>query len=318
MAPPRRRSRPSARPCRTPRASTSSRTRRARSSTWARPRSIRKRVAGALLASRRRPRLRRHGLPDRRGRLHRHGDRGRGAAHRAALHPPAPAALQRPPARRQVLPVHRDLAGRGLPARLLHARAAPAQPRVLRARSATPSACARRSTCSGKIFQHRTCDGPEPGRASGSPCLDYYIKRCQAPCVGYISKEEYRENIDTIIDFLSGRYRQIERGARGGDEARGGGAGVRAGGQLPQPAEGGALAARAPADLERGGGHARRHRGGRRGHRRQRAGLPGARRRAGRPPELLPRERRPPRRGRGGRGVRAPVLRAARWPCRPR
>ncbi|HEY1275566.1 MAG TPA: excinuclease ABC subunit UvrC [Thermoleophilaceae bacterium] len=63
----------------------------------------------------------------------------------------------------------------------------------------------------GKIFQYRTCDGPEPGRASGSPCLDYYIKRCQAPCVGYISKEEYRRNVETIIDFLSGRYRQIER-----------------------------------------------------------------------------------------------------------
>jgi excinuclease ABC subunit C len=63
----------------------------------------------------------------------------------------------------------------------------------------------------GKVFQYRTCDGPEPGRASGSPCLDYYIKRCQAPCVGYISKEEYRENVETIIDFLSGRYRQIER-----------------------------------------------------------------------------------------------------------
>jgi excinuclease ABC subunit C len=63
----------------------------------------------------------------------------------------------------------------------------------------------------GKVFQYRTCDGPEPGRASGSPCLDYYIKRCQAPCVGYISKEAYRANVDTIIDFLSGRYRQIER-----------------------------------------------------------------------------------------------------------
>jgi excinuclease ABC subunit C len=63
----------------------------------------------------------------------------------------------------------------------------------------------------GKVFQYRTCDGPEPGRASGSPCLDYYIKRCQAPCVGYISKGEYRENVETIIDFLSGRYRQIER-----------------------------------------------------------------------------------------------------------
>jgi excinuclease ABC subunit C len=63
----------------------------------------------------------------------------------------------------------------------------------------------------GKVFQYRTCDGAEPGRASGSPCLDYFIKRCQAPCVGYISKEEYRANVDTIIDFLSGRYRQIER-----------------------------------------------------------------------------------------------------------
>ena len=63
----------------------------------------------------------------------------------------------------------------------------------------------------GKVFQYRTCDGPEPGRASGSPCLDYYIKRCQAPCVDYISKEDYRGNVDTIIAFLSGRYRQIER-----------------------------------------------------------------------------------------------------------
>jgi excinuclease ABC subunit C len=63
----------------------------------------------------------------------------------------------------------------------------------------------------GKVFQHRSCDGPEPGRASGSPCLDYHLNRCGAPCVGYISKADYRENIDSIIDFLSGRYRHIER-----------------------------------------------------------------------------------------------------------
>ncbi len=41
--------------------------------------------------------------------------------------------LQRPAARRQVVPVHRDLAGRGLPARLLHAREAPPRARLLRA-----------------------------------------------------------------------------------------------------------------------------------------------------------------------------------------
>jgi excinuclease ABC subunit C len=63
----------------------------------------------------------------------------------------------------------------------------------------------------GKVFQYRTCEGPEPGRRSGVPCLDYYIKRCQAPCVGYIDRDEYRRNIDAIMDFLSGRYREIER-----------------------------------------------------------------------------------------------------------
>jgi excinuclease ABC subunit C len=62
-----------------------------------------------------------------------------------------------------------------------------------------------------KIFLFRSCDGPEPGRRSGSPCLDYYIKRCKAPCVGFADREEYRHDIDGVIDFLSGRYRAIER-----------------------------------------------------------------------------------------------------------
>src|SRR6267143_5088321 len=63
----------------------------------------------------------------------------------------------------------------------------------------------------GKVFLFRSCQGVEPGRRSGSPCLDYYIKRCGAPCVGYVTREEYRRNIDAIIDFLSGRYRQVEK-----------------------------------------------------------------------------------------------------------
>ncbi len=63
----------------------------------------------------------------------------------------------------------------------------------------------------GKVFMFRTCTGAEPGRRSGSPCLDYYIKRCEAPCVGYVSREDYRRNIDGVIDFLSGRFRAIER-----------------------------------------------------------------------------------------------------------
>ena len=63
----------------------------------------------------------------------------------------------------------------------------------------------------GKIFLFRSCEGVEPGRRSGSPCLDYYIKRCGAPCVGFVTKEEYREGVDGVVAFLSGRFRQIER-----------------------------------------------------------------------------------------------------------
>jgi excinuclease ABC subunit C len=62
-----------------------------------------------------------------------------------------------------------------------------------------------------KVFMFRSCTGPEPGRRSGNPCLDYYIKRCEAPCVGYVSRADYRRNIDGVVDFLSGRYRAIER-----------------------------------------------------------------------------------------------------------
>jgi excinuclease ABC subunit C len=63
----------------------------------------------------------------------------------------------------------------------------------------------------GKIFPSRPCEGREPGRPSGVPCLDFHIKRCLAPCVGYISLEDYRALIDQTIAFLSGRYRGLER-----------------------------------------------------------------------------------------------------------
>src|SRR5436305_11819073 len=63
----------------------------------------------------------------------------------------------------------------------------------------------------GKVFMFRSCEGPEPGRRSGSPCLDLYIKRCEAPCVGYVSRADYRKGIDRVVAFLPGRYREIER-----------------------------------------------------------------------------------------------------------
>jgi excinuclease ABC subunit C len=62
-----------------------------------------------------------------------------------------------------------------------------------------------------KIFPSRPCEGTEPGRPTGIPCLDYHIHRCLAPCVDYISRDEYNELIQQIIEFLSGRYRHLER-----------------------------------------------------------------------------------------------------------
>ena len=62
-----------------------------------------------------------------------------------------------------------------------------------------------------RVFQFRPCEGPKPGRHSGIPCLDFHIERCTAPCIGAISKEEYREQIDGVIDFLSGDTRSIVR-----------------------------------------------------------------------------------------------------------
>ena len=88
---------------------------------------------GRPLLEARCPRGGRHGRPDRRHRVHRDRDRGRGAARRAGVHQALPAALQRPPARRQVLSLHRRQPRRGVSAHLLHARAAPARACLLRA-----------------------------------------------------------------------------------------------------------------------------------------------------------------------------------------
>ena len=62
-----------------------------------------------------------------------------------------------------------------------------------------------------RVFQFRPCEGPKPGRHSGIPCLDFHIERCTAPCIGAISKAEYREQIDGVIDFLAGDTRTIVR-----------------------------------------------------------------------------------------------------------
>jgi len=62
-----------------------------------------------------------------------------------------------------------------------------------------------------RVFPYRPCEGPKPGRHSGIPCLDYHIDRCLAPCVGYVTKDDYRAIVDRVIEFLAGDVKPIQR-----------------------------------------------------------------------------------------------------------
>ncbi|GGI86007.1 excinuclease ABC subunit UvrC [Legionella impletisoli] len=73
-----------------------------------------------------------------------------------------------------------------------------------------PSVLAVRETLSTiqKVFKIRNCsDSYFSGRSR--PCLQYQIKRCSAPCTGYIAKKEYRQNVEDAVKFLQGRSQDI-------------------------------------------------------------------------------------------------------------
>ncbi len=57
------------------------------------------------------------------------------------------------------------------------------------------------------VFPVRTCKGKNlPDKV----CLQYHINRCLGPCIGKIDKEDYRELIEEIVDFLRGRTKKLE------------------------------------------------------------------------------------------------------------
>ena len=46
-------------------------------------------------------------------------------------------------------------------------------------------------------------------RSETRACLNYHINRCLGPCIGYVSKEDYRKQIDEIIDILDGKVDKV-------------------------------------------------------------------------------------------------------------
>ncbi|HEX3458154.1 MAG TPA: excinuclease ABC subunit UvrC [Candidatus Baltobacteraceae bacterium] len=54
------------------------------------------------------------------------------------------------------------------------------------------------------VFPLRTCREPIDGRRK-RPCLQYHIKRCLAPCVGYQTQDDYDRTIDEVVLFLEGK-----------------------------------------------------------------------------------------------------------------
>ena len=61
-----------------------------------------------------------------------------------------------------------------------------------------------------KLYDIRSCNKSLPKEiGKDRPCLYYHIHQCKAPCQGYISKEEYGEQIKKAISFLNGNYNDM-------------------------------------------------------------------------------------------------------------
>ncbi len=61
-----------------------------------------------------------------------------------------------------------------------------------------------------KLYGIRTCNKSLPKEIGlGRPCLYHQMKQCDAPCQGYISKEEYRKNVEHLLEFLNGDYKKV-------------------------------------------------------------------------------------------------------------
>lgn len=61
-----------------------------------------------------------------------------------------------------------------------------------------------------RVFPYRTCSDRRLAQG-GRPCLYYHIRRCPAPCVGYVTEEDYMRQMRQLVDFLEGRDASLLR-----------------------------------------------------------------------------------------------------------
>lgn len=61
-----------------------------------------------------------------------------------------------------------------------------------------------------KIYKTRTCNRNLPkDQGKERPCLNYHINQCLGPCQGYVSPEEYKNQIEQAMDLLNGNYSEV-------------------------------------------------------------------------------------------------------------
>lgn len=65
-----------------------------------------------------------------------------------------------------------------------------------------------------RLYTVRSCPDDIPRERRERPCLDFYIGRCKAPCVGWQHEADYRAMIDEVLDFLEGRTVDVRERVR--------------------------------------------------------------------------------------------------------
>ena len=65
-----------------------------------------------------------------------------------------------------------------------------------------------------RLYTMRSCPDDLPRERRERPCLDYYIGRCRAPCVGWQGEDEYRRMVNDVLAFLEGRTQDVRQRVR--------------------------------------------------------------------------------------------------------